>query len=534
MAEMTPALVRDLCKKNGGYTQPKLNDQLFLQCQGFSRIENLEPYTAAKVLWLEQNAIDHISGLNEQANLVSLFLHNNVIRTISGLQCLGNLRILNLSHNYISRIENIHEYCPLLETLQISHNRISSLEDACGELLLFKHLSSIDLSFNKIDREQEVVVVVMPPSSDGIEIEDEEEEEDGGVRLAPSKGASERYDPNKDPFIVVNFFKRIQELSVLYLQGNPLVHGLRHYRKQMVANIPKLTYLDERPIFPEERRATEAWAVGGNDAESEERHRIRKEKHDHLTACVSNLAKMAEATRELRAQRTLEYEEKRKEGEKTRLAMRRQTAAAEDDEDDARILVQYEQSAAWVELCEALGDELRQAEVEEEARRIEEEDRRRMQALVDADVARENRHVDEIIGLGAEGESMMRRMLEAHAARTEEATRQLTEDPEALRAKEEMRFWLRQMELSDEEVVGQMESDMLDMLRTMTPGSFAARPSTTQGQEAAAPPRAISSSSSSAPSDMNKEKSAAQFSKERVWDQYDRWERAARARFLKQ
>eukprot|EP00164_Ancoracysta_twista_P024970 GFYU01047636.1.p1 GENE.GFYU01047636.1~~GFYU01047636.1.p1 ORF type:complete len:133 (-),score=26.91 GFYU01047636.1:49-447(-) len=128
---------------------------------------------------------------------------------------------------------------------------------------------------------------------------------------------------------------------------------------------------------------------------------------------------------------------------------------------------------------------------------------------------------------------MMRRMMEAHANRTEEAARKLNEDPEALKAKEEMKFWMRQMELTDEEVVGQMESDMFDMLRTMTPGSTTTRPSAET--IAAAPPSSSSSAAVAAshvdPNRVDRAAPKGTFSKERVWEQYDKWEQAARRRF---
>ena len=48
-------------------------------------------------------------------------------------------------------------------------------------------------------------------------------------------------------------------LKCLYLKGNPVVSTMKNYRKVMVAAIPGLGYLDERPVFEDERRMVNAW-----------------------------------------------------------------------------------------------------------------------------------------------------------------------------------------------------------------------------------------------------------------------------------
>merc|ERR1719231_2006282 len=50
------------------------------------------------------------------------------------------------------------------------------------------------------------------------------------------------------------------------------------YRRTVISRCKALSYLDDRPIFEEERKATGAWAVGGLPAEREERRRQREEK----------------------------------------------------------------------------------------------------------------------------------------------------------------------------------------------------------------------------------------------------------------
>lgn len=100
---MTKETIRNLCKKNKLYVTPNLNDVLYLHYQGtavvyiyeyygmtaasilflnlgFQKIECLEEYTALKCLWLDCNAIAHISGLDNQKELRCLYLQNNFIK----------------------------------------------------------------------------------------------------------------------------------------------------------------------------------------------------------------------------------------------------------------------------------------------------------------------------------------------------------------------------------------------------------------------------------------------------------------------
>ncbi|RNF05632.1 Leucine-rich repeat-containing protein ODA7 [Trypanosoma rangeli] len=268
MAEMTKEVLIAACKNNGGYAAPHLNCQLFLQCRGFQRIENLEDYVNLKVLWLEQNAITELNGLETLQQLVSLFVQNNIITSLRTLPVLSNLRVLNVSHNYLTSLAGLAQSCGHLETLQISHNLIGSL-DACNELWELKGtLTSVDLSFNKIE-------------------------------LGEGKSGP------------VEFFTKLPNVSVIYFHGNPAVCGLKGYRRQMVLRLPQLMYLDERPVFTEERRCVEAWGSGGEAAEAQERAMIQNEKKKHLESCVSILSDRMEENRALRDKLTKQWEEKR-------------------------------------------------------------------------------------------------------------------------------------------------------------------------------------------------------------------------------
>ena len=61
------------------------------------------------------------------------------------------------------------------------------------------------------------------------------------------------------------------KLAVLYLNGNEVTKKIKNYRKTMIAKIPTLKYLDDRPVFPEDRRFAEAFFRGGFEEERKER-----------------------------------------------------------------------------------------------------------------------------------------------------------------------------------------------------------------------------------------------------------------------
>jgi len=261
---MTAKVITDACRANGGYATPEHNDQIFLQCKGLGKIQNLTPYVNVKALWLDSNSILEIEGLEACTKLAALYLNNNYIPRICGLEGLMNLHTLNLSHNVISEIRNL-AHLPRLETLLITNNRLTHLADL-EELTRCLELSCVDLSYNPLE-------------------------------AAEGEGTDE----------VVGFFKRVPKLAVLYLTGTEIVKGLRYYRKKMITGMPGLQYLDDRPIFEQERRTAEAWATGGDEAEKLVRQQIHEEKKESLIRPVRDLQKRAEEKRHIKEARTAEW-----------------------------------------------------------------------------------------------------------------------------------------------------------------------------------------------------------------------------------
>ena len=178
-----------------------------------------------------------MKGLEENTELLSLFIQENVIEDMSeGLENMQKLRTLNLNDNCIKTISGLKN-CTSLDTVYFKRNRIGvghgAVEDLKG-LLECPSINSLDVSDNQID----------------------------------------------DPAVIDEVFCKMPNLLVLYAQNNPFVKKVNAYRKTLIAKLPKLRYLDDRPVFEEDRRRAEAYARGGIEEERKEMKAIKKEKED--------------------------------------------------------------------------------------------------------------------------------------------------------------------------------------------------------------------------------------------------------------
>ncbi|EFO64178.1 Phosphatase 1 regulatory subunit, putative [Giardia lamblia P15] len=245
---MTPKVLRKICVEKGGYATPELNDTVYFHYKGFSRIENLDAYVGVKALWLEGNGFFRIENLEPLQNLVCLFLQENLISRVENLDKNPTIRQLNLATNQIRTIGD--GLCKLvnLETLNLSNNMLETVDDLRGlveatdpdtnELVpVCQNLSVLDLSKNRIE----------------------------------------------DPAIVT-ILQRLPNLKVLNLMNNKIVRTMERYRKTIIHACPKLTYLDDRPVFDDERRAVTAYFAGGPEAEIAERRLCLAEKRAEESA----------------------------------------------------------------------------------------------------------------------------------------------------------------------------------------------------------------------------------------------------------
>ncbi|KAK7068095.1 Dynein assembly factor 1, axonemal [Halocaridina rubra] len=232
----------------------RFNSVKEIKIRSYSEIENLEEYTGLRCLWLENNAFRTIKGLSHLKYLRSLHLHHNLLNSLDGLQNLKNLVTLNVSYNMITKIDHISGL-KQLETLQMNHNRLRSLEDI-SHLEHCPNLSCIDLSHNHIA------------------------------------------DPD-----IVQILGSITELRVVQLIGNPVVREIRPYRNTLITSCLNLTYLDDRPVFPVDRVAAEAWKTGGIPAERKTRKEWAEREQQRQRDCVSDVLKLRERVLAERAAR---------------------------------------------------------------------------------------------------------------------------------------------------------------------------------------------------------------------------------------
>jgi len=154
---------------------------------------------------------------------------------------LTHLWSLNVQSNFIEKIEGLQN-CTGLNTLIIAKNKIGFNGVADIEELVGTNLCSLDIQDNRIE----------------------------------------------DPDILPEVLARIPDLRVLYLKGNPCSKKIVNYRKSLTVYCKQLRYIDDRPVFEDDRRQAEAFNRGGMEEQRAETRLIRQEKDaKHLRNMVA-------------------------------------------------------------------------------------------------------------------------------------------------------------------------------------------------------------------------------------------------------
>jgi dynein assembly factor 1 len=252
---ITKEKVQKLCVEQGFYKTPSCNEKLYLHHKGFDQISGLDEFSEAKVLWLEGNCFAKIEGLGNLTKLRQLYLHQNHISRVEGLETLAELDGLNLSDNGIAFLTGLDSQADSLTMLQLKNNRLATI-DGLEHLLVLNKLSSLDLTGNRI--------------------------EDGEALLT--------------------LLAQLPSLKSLHLTGNPCVRTISNYRKRVLSRLPNLMYLDEKPVFKEERRLVTAWTEGGLEAEREEKKKMREEEMAAIQQRLQEFRDMQRRGREARGE----------------------------------------------------------------------------------------------------------------------------------------------------------------------------------------------------------------------------------------
>lgn len=250
-SRMSEEFISEICKANGGFRTPELNEKIYLHFRGFRKMEGLDSFVCCRALWLENNLIAEIEGIERLTVLDSLFLqHNQISKLPTSLTMtapLLSLRSLNVSHNALVSLNGI-EYFPNLEKLLVSNNKLECIA-AIGSL---ERLSILDVSHNRLS----------------------------------------------DSDAVRNLLRKTKHLASLMMHGNDVTQQVKQYRKVILEENPCLRFLDEYPVFDDERRCAVAFVrSGGAEAERKERVAIRQEEADRQSAQREFFAQLVESAK---------------------------------------------------------------------------------------------------------------------------------------------------------------------------------------------------------------------------------------------
>mmetsp|Transcript_13694 Transcript_13694/g.9863 ORF Transcript_13694/g.9863 Transcript_13694/m.9863 type:complete len:128 (-) Transcript_13694:459-842(-) len=108
--------------------------------QGITEIEGLDKLPHLEKLWLNENLIEQISGLQKQWKLKELFLGHNRIKKLRGLDSLVSLEKLWLEENRVETLEGLQNNTKLRE-LNLAGNCIEAIGMGLDFLVALEELN---------------------------------------------------------------------------------------------------------------------------------------------------------------------------------------------------------------------------------------------------------------------------------------------------------------------------------------------------------------------------------------------------------
>lgn len=179
--------------------------------------------------------------------------------------------------------------CCRLSALDLSGNRI---EDGDALMIFLESVVSLGVGeFGNNNSETPTTSLLSPASSTANPDDNDDEQPTAAARSGGDAEPADLQLPADAPYY---------HLKSLMMGGNPAIRKITQYRKRVLSTVigapprgasmlgpegnkpvPRgLSYLDDRPVFENERRLVVAWAAGGLDGEKRERETIKKEEED--------------------------------------------------------------------------------------------------------------------------------------------------------------------------------------------------------------------------------------------------------------
>ena len=92
--------------------------EIYMGRRGIQKLIKFQDFPNLEVLWLNDNNLKSVEGLDSNVRIKELYLHNNRIKTLEGsIKCLLHLRTITLYNNELSDLDHTLTYFKNLQYL---------------------------------------------------------------------------------------------------------------------------------------------------------------------------------------------------------------------------------------------------------------------------------------------------------------------------------------------------------------------------------------------------------------------------------
>lgn len=131
-------------------------EELWLGKNKITEIRGLDTLTSLKILSIQSNRLEFITGLEKLENLEELHISHNKITEISGLEGNPKLRVIDISSNPIEHLQGL-KHLEHLEELWASNTKFSSFWEVEEQLADKKELQTVYFEGSPLQRNQPVL-----------------------------------------------------------------------------------------------------------------------------------------------------------------------------------------------------------------------------------------------------------------------------------------------------------------------------------------------------------------------------------------